>query len=67
MSTFAERLRAEVKKHGLTTTTFAEEAGMPVPHACHVLQDDREPSLKTLRKILRALPKADARKLILGE
>jgi transcriptional regulator with XRE-family HTH domain len=68
MKQFHDRLREEMSRHNMTLTDLAGIANdMSVPHLCHILQGDRNPSLPTLQDLVRALPKANVRKLLLGE
>lgn len=61
---FAERLCAAMKKEGVTQAELATRTGIDLTNVCHLVHGRRTPSLATLRKLLKALPKVDARKLI---
>ena len=67
MSEFSERLKIEMSKHGYNLTEFSAATEIGVPHLCHILQGDRNPSFETLRDLVKALPKTNARKLLLGD
>lgn len=66
-STFADRLLQHMEKEGVTPAELAARMEADPGNVTNMLHNRRGVGLRTLAKILKALPKADARKLILGE
>jgi transcriptional regulator with XRE-family HTH domain len=64
---FTERVKQAMRVEGLTPVTLAQKTGIHVTNIRHLLRGARGPSLRTLHKLLSALPKVDARWLITGE
>lgn len=55
MGTFADRLKEQRGKAGLTQAALAEEAGITRQAVAHLEQGLREPSWATVQAIARAL------------
>ena len=65
---FHERLAVEVRKHKLTLTGLSKKTGIDATNLCHLLHGRRDnPSFRTLCKLSRALPRANIRRLLLGD
>lgn len=64
---FGQRLRREINASGMRIGVVSRIAGLTdVSHLSHMLADRKAPSLETLRRLLKALPDADARWLVCG-
>lgn len=63
---FHERLKVALQVTGTRPGQLAELTGIDKTNVSHLLSGQREPSLKTLAKLLRALPGIDARWLVIG-
>lgn len=63
---FHERLKQHMQKDGVTSAMLSRSTGIAPSNICHLLSGTRPPKLKTIVKILNALPLVDARWLITG-
>lgn len=63
---FQQRLQGAMASEGVTQTVLATRTGIDLTNICHLMHGRRAPTLKTLCKILQALPATDARWLITG-
>jgi len=64
--TFGGRLHLQLNVVGITARQLSKLSGIAETTISHFITNSREPSLKNLRKILRVMPHADARWLIIG-
>lgn len=67
MTTFGDRLQMAMKFTGMKPKDLCNATGLSQANVSHFVSGQREPSLPVLRRILLAMPKVDARYLILGE
>lgn len=66
MRMFNKRLSLSLKRHERTQASLAKMTGLKPAMVNHLVRGIREPSFKTLRTLLMALPDTDARWLITG-
>lgn len=66
-STFGQRLKAIVLFYDLTQADLANRTGLSQNNISHLIAGRREPTLKTLAKIIYALPNCDIGWLVCGE
>lgn len=64
MSDFKERLRMALEVSGISQNDFCKRTGFSQANTCHFLSGQRDPTLGSIQKILKALPCVDARWLI---
>ena len=66
-TTFADRLKDAMRWSGITSTELSKKTGLSLPNISHLTAGQREPSLETLAKLLRAMPGIDAYYLVTGD
>lgn len=66
MSTFGERLSAELRDTGWTQSEFAKAVGTYPCNMSQWINGTVSPTARSLRKILEMLPGTDARWLLTG-
>jgi transcriptional regulator with XRE-family HTH domain len=67
MSTFADRLHMALERHNMSQRDLASATGLCETLISHLATGKRDPNLQSLRRIVDALPRADARWLIGGK
>jgi hypothetical protein len=67
MNTFVERLKLAMQAEGVLAVTLGTKTGIHKANISHLLHGGRKPTLKTMNKLLLALPKTNARWLITGK
>lgn len=67
MSTFGQRLKAAIAEEGLSQSDLASEVGSYPANISWWINGRLSPNAISVAKILRALPKVDARWLLTGD
>ena len=66
MSSFGQRLELAMEVGGYRATDVCKETGFSQANMSHFISGQREPTVKSLARLLQALPDVDARWLICG-